>query len=268
MVKPLVSVNLTTFNRSHYLGRCIDSVFAQSYPNIELIIVDDASIDDTEKVVSHYQNKYLDKKIKYIKHKVNLKLSKTRNTAWQNSTGDLIATLDDDDVWIDRDKISKQVDAILKSEQFAIVCTSVRIYTDQNIWRDKLIKNPRDLQSRILKGNGLIYTSTALIRKCVLSELGGFDEKMLKGVDSEFYRRCIVKYGYGVHFMSDVTTAVHEYGADRMTTDESRRKLAGAINSNLHVIKIYFSHLLLHPDALVVRVRRLVKTIFKYVITH
>ena len=88
----LVSVIIPTFNRAHLVKRAIDSVFSQTYKNIELIVVDDGSVDDTKNIVGKYSN------IRYILQ-ANQGQAAARNAGLEVSTGTLIACLDSDDFW-------------------------------------------------------------------------------------------------------------------------------------------------------------------------
>lgn len=95
---PLISVNITTYNRAKQLVRYVEAVKKQSYPNMEIIIVDDNSTDNTQTVIDPYLQ---DPRFLYIKHKINKGNAAARNTAWRNSKGEYIAFMDDDDIWID-----------------------------------------------------------------------------------------------------------------------------------------------------------------------
>ena len=90
---PLVSIVTCTYNRAHLLPRAIRSVLNQTYQNFELIIVDDGSIDNTEKVVKSFE----DKRIIYHKHEMNKGVLAARNTGWDLATGKYWCNLDDDD---------------------------------------------------------------------------------------------------------------------------------------------------------------------------
>ena len=94
----LISVYLTTFNRSSLLIRAIDSVLSQTYQNWELIIVDDCSTDNTEEVVNQYIKKH--KHIKYIKNETNIGACASRNKAINMAQGKFITGLDDDDYFL------------------------------------------------------------------------------------------------------------------------------------------------------------------------
>ncbi len=108
------------------------------------------------------------------------------NTALKNSTGYYIAFMDDDDEWIDKKKLEKQV-KIFESfpEKFGIICTSVN--RDKDIHK-KVVMHPKNFKKHLLEKNGKIYSPTVLTKKTILNKLNGFDEKIKKGVDSDFYR--------------------------------------------------------------------------------
>ena len=93
---PVISVITATYNHSHLLGRCIQSVLNQTFQDFELIIVNDGSTDDTEKIVSNLSNE----KVKYVRHPKNQGASVARNTGIRLAKGDYIAILDDDDEWM------------------------------------------------------------------------------------------------------------------------------------------------------------------------
>ena len=101
---PLVSCVLTTYNRSKILKRAITSVLNQTYTNIELIIIDDNSKDNTSDVVKIINNK----RIKYIRNTSNKGLSYNRNLGASLSKGEFVAFIDDDDEWFPL-KIEKQL---------------------------------------------------------------------------------------------------------------------------------------------------------------
>ena len=93
---PLVSIIVPTYNRAGVLSRAIRSIFSQTYSNIEIIIVDDASCDDTGNVVESF----MDDHIHYIRHDKNQGGSASRNTGIRSAKGSFIAFLDDDDEWL------------------------------------------------------------------------------------------------------------------------------------------------------------------------
>lgn len=106
MVQPLVSVVMCTYNGSKFIDEQIESILCQDYSNIELIILDDISTDDTWQKLQEWQEK--NAKLKLYKNDVNLGYNKNFEKAIQLANGDFIALSDQDDIWMPQ-KISKLV---------------------------------------------------------------------------------------------------------------------------------------------------------------
>lgn len=96
MIDGLVSIIMPSWNTGKYIAQSIDSVLKQTYPNWELIIVDDCSTDNTDEVISNYT----DKRIRYLKNSNNSGAALTRNRALREAQGEWIAFLDSDDLWL------------------------------------------------------------------------------------------------------------------------------------------------------------------------
>lgn len=265
MKHKLVSVNVTTYNRVELLERCIDSILRQTYPNLEVIVVDDCSTDHTSALMDRLVNE--DKRIRYIRHDKNKGNAHARNTALQNCRGYYVAFMDDDDEWIDPEKLSKQVNIFENSqnERLGIVCSGVKIIDAQGHETERIESKPKNLTLHLLKKNGIIHNSTVLTKRDIMLKVGGFDIKMPRGVDSEFFRTVVVKYKYDVHFMPDVTAAYHEHNNVRMTTNK-KNAASITMKGNLHVIAKHFPSYLAHPSALLNRIYTRTKKIISYYI--
>ena len=113
--QPLVSVILPTYNRAEFLCKSIESAIRQTYKNWELIVWNDGSLDDTEKVISSYKdiriNSYYDN---------NHGMSYALNNAIKKSRGEYIAFLDDDDQWTEN-KLSHQMGLLMDNPEFDLV---------------------------------------------------------------------------------------------------------------------------------------------------
>lgn len=104
-MEELVSVIMPSYNTARFIKETIESVLEQTYSNWELIIVDDCSTDNTDKVVSEYLK---DERIRYIKNEKNSGAAISRNRALREAKGKWIAFLDSDDLW-EADKLEKQI---------------------------------------------------------------------------------------------------------------------------------------------------------------
>ena len=259
----LVSVNITTFNRESLLPRCLDSVLKQNYQNIEIIVVDDCSDDGTIKVLKKYQKK--DDRIKFFKHKKNKGNAYARNTCLKNSKGIYIAFMDDDDEWIDKNKIKKQVDLFEKNndENLGIVCSGILRckFNGQSVVEES--KEPKNIKQQVLKG-GVIHNSTVLTKKTIIEKVGGFDQNVCRGIDSEFFRRLIVVHNYNVIFMKDITCKYYETSMNRLSNINNKHVCLDHMQSQIVNIKKYFFYLILHPQILFNRFLKLSILAFLY----
>ncbi|MAG44721.1 hypothetical protein CL633_02425 [bacterium] len=190
--QPLVSVVVTTFNRAKRLKNAIKSIQEQTFQNFEIIVVDDASTDDTEKVVKKLQQK--DDHIKYIKRKENWGChSRPKNDGILASNAKLVALLDDDNTYR-----KDHLQALLKAkEQNPDV---QMVYGDrwQKIEDGSGQSGPAfssEWHPMILQYKNYIDTSDILIEKQVLLDLGGFDESLKKFADWNLFVR-FAKAGY------------------------------------------------------------------------
>lgn len=102
---PVVSVVLPTYNRAYIVGEAIRSILAQTCTAFELIVVDDASSDESHSIVASFR----DRRIRYLRHEVNRGCSAAYNTGFHASRAPLVAILDSDDLWRP-DKLARCLD--------------------------------------------------------------------------------------------------------------------------------------------------------------
>ena len=108
----LVSIIMPSYNTAKFISETIESVSVQTYPNWELIIVDDCSTDDTDAVVRPY---LVDDRIRYIKNEKNSGAAVSRNRALREAKGKWVAFLDSDDLWLP-EKLEKQIEFMEKND--------------------------------------------------------------------------------------------------------------------------------------------------------
>ena len=260
----LVSVNITTYNRAYILPRCLDSVLRQKYKNIEIVIVDDSSNDNTSEIAEIYKKK--DNRIKYFKHHANRGNAYTRNTALQKCRGYYVAFMDDDDEWIDKDKIKKQVEIFEKSKdsKLGLVCSGIVRYKMNGEKTIERVSDPKDIKYEALRG-GLIHNSTVLTKRDIIIEVGGFDLNVCRGIDSEFFRRMIVIYNYNIFFMKDITSRYYETSNNRLTVSENCKGHLKHIISQRVNLRKYFKYFLKRPSLLFIRIMLIIILLFRYI---
>jgi glycosyltransferase involved in cell wall biosynthesis len=183
MANPLISIITITYNHEMFIAKCIGSVLAQTYPNWEQIIIDDGSTDNTDGIISQYQ----DQRIRYH-HQENkgiLRLAETYNKALNLAKGNLIAILEGDDFW-PQDKLERQIPAfddknvVLSWGRAGIVNYSGRLITTTKALRINhgmesiYHNNPMGRFLKILLYNNPIPSPTVIVRNENLLAIGGF----------------------------------------------------------------------------------------------
>ena len=198
MNNELVSVIIPSYKRSEMLPRAVKSVLAQTYKNIEVIVVDDNDPDslwrrDTEKIMSQFKNNH---QVKYICHEKNKNGSVARNTGIKNASGSIIAFLDDDDEYLPT-KIEKQVSFLLEHPEYRAV------YSGWIRANKKIIPTHQgDLSYDILSGNNIIYTNVIMMWKKCAEEFGGWDESFNRNQEAAFLLRYF-DAGYKIGVVSE-----------------------------------------------------------------
>jgi glycosyltransferase involved in cell wall biosynthesis len=201
-------------------------------------------------------------RVKYFRLEKNMGNAYARNIAFSNSLGRYIAFMDDDDFWCDEKKLEKQISLLENSApNVGLIFTKVRVLSDGGEESVPDIQVPKDLRLHMLKRNGIIYSPTVMVKRQLLEITGGFDEKMPRGVDSEFYRSCFFRSQFEAVLLPDITTVIDESGKDRMTLQGDRLNKIKVVRANLRILRMYFRHFLIEPSALMFRSRVIIKAL-------
>lgn len=173
MSQPLVSIIVPSYNHEAYIEACIDSVLKQTYPNIELIVIDDGSTDRSPEILEGLQRQH-----GFICHRQkNMGLARTLNKAISLAQGKYIATMGSDDIMMP-EKTEKQV-AFLEARPDVAVCGGNVLAIDP---QGNILSKQKEVPCRELDFDDVflgrkpgIATPTAMIRKEVLDKEGGYD---------------------------------------------------------------------------------------------
>jgi glycosyltransferase involved in cell wall biosynthesis len=239
MDSPPVSVIIPTYNRSDLVERAIHSVLDQTFEDFELIVVDDASDDDTPETVRAID----DDRIIFIRHDEN-KYGKAWNTGITNASGKYIAFLDDDDEW-HPEKLAEQYRFFSNADDDVGL-----VYCWREVYKNGELSNrsdPRlsgDIFEETLIKNPIGNTSTYMIRAEVLDEIGGFDESLPCGLDSDLLRRLSKKYH--VDYVPEFLVKQHWIHKQEQISDETSEKIYQSIESNKATLGKFGSYLETH----------------------
>lgn len=204
MSTPLVSVCIGVYNREQYIRECLDSVFSQTYPRVEVVVADNASSDGTLDIVRSYPG------VRVVQRQTNSGMcSTTRNMAVQAAKGELIAFLDSDDAWYP-DKLHWQV-AFLEEHQDIPLCHTYchLMDEDSNVYgvRHEGRLPPTGNYFDALLNHCWITISSVLMRAELYREIGPFNETLPYGQSGEDYEYFLkVARTYDVGLVPEVLT--------------------------------------------------------------
>jgi alpha-1,3-rhamnosyltransferase len=184
---PLVTVGITNYNYAHYIKEALNSVVSQTYQNIELIIVDDCSTDNSIEIIENWKIKYKGKtSIKLIRNRVNMGVAACCNLIIENANGKYFQTLDADDILFS-DKISQQVEMLETDGNSCMVYSNVLLIDEkgQKIGENYLKRINYDERSMphgkifedLFEFNFIPQTSV-LINTKMARQVGGYDNNI------------------------------------------------------------------------------------------
>ena len=207
----MVSVIIPVYNSSKYLKECIDSVLNQTYKNLEIIIIDDNSTDDSVEII----NSYKDRRIKLIKLKKNSGVSICRNKGIELAKGDYITFIDSDDYW-NLNKIKKQVKFIEKNN-YAFIYSN---YAFLKKGKKHSTHVPKSITYKEALKNTTIFTSTVMFNMKQLKKDNIYMPLIRRGQDTATWWK-VLKLGITAYGMDDVLS-VYRVGNSSLSSNKFR----------------------------------------------
>lgn len=194
---PLVSVIIPTYKRPEKLPRAINSVLNQTYPNVEIIVVDDNNPGtDGRRLTEQIMEPYTENpRVKYIKHERNMNGAVARNTGAAHSNAKYIALLDDDDEFLPK-KIESQVKTLENRSDDWGACYSMAYSKKENMPYIPLQEHREGslYLCALTRELSFLAGSNLMVRRSVWDEVGGFTETFLRNQDKEFTTKILKKY--------------------------------------------------------------------------
>jgi glycosyltransferase involved in cell wall biosynthesis len=214
----LVSVVIPTFNRAKLIGRAVRSILSQNYPDLEVIIVDDASTDNTRDRIKTLQQ--ADRRIQYFRLDSNRGAQAARNTGIQAAKGEYIAFLDSDNEWLPR-KLQRQM--ILFSHRAdslgAVYCGYWEVSASGDMLNEYMPRY-RGLVYKQALGDWLTDTSTLVVRKDILERIHGFDENIRAYQEWDLCIRLARECEFD--FVPECLTLYHQHALPSISKDHLR----------------------------------------------
>lgn len=202
---PIVSIICTCYNHEKYVIESIKSVLNQSYKNIQLIVVDDFSTDNSVTVIEDFLKDF--SKIQFIVNKKNLGITKSFNNAITLAKGEFYIDLSADDLLLPN-CIENQINIFKKSiyKNLAIVYGNAELISENGIhesyyFSKENTKKSGDIYSEILSLNTIICSVSAMYKKSIFNHIGGYDER-LSYEDLDFWIR--VSRDFEIEYLNEV----------------------------------------------------------------
>ena len=211
MPKPLVSVVIPSYNRAQYIAETIESVLAQTYNNIEVVVIDDGSKDNTREVVEPYSPR-----VRYVWQE-NSERGASRNHGLRLSKGEFLAFLDSDDLWLPN-KLEEELRIFGEMPNVGVVYSDADLVDSEGRFLKTIMRNGYSgaVTDKLLRDN-FVTLSAHLIRRSLAVQVGGFrEERELSGSeDWEFWIRlsCVTEFAY----LRKVTTKIRTHPANTMS---------------------------------------------------
>jgi len=203
---PAVSVIIPTYNCARYLPEAIDSALAQTYRPLEIVVVDDGSVDDTPAILASYGKSVL------VVRQDNRGLPAARNVGIRHASGECIAFLDADDVWLP-DKLAVQIAALSGTPEAGIAFTDAEAFAEGGVIRESLLVSGRAFVAAWLEGhrvsdgvsagwayeefligNWIATPTMAVVRRAALRAAGLFNESLRDCEDYDLWLRVIQRF--------------------------------------------------------------------------
>jgi teichuronic acid biosynthesis glycosyltransferase TuaG len=225
-INPLVSIIIAVYNSENYIRETINTVIAQTYENWELIIVNDGSKDNSERIINEFVKLYSDK-IQLV-NQINRGPSKARNNGINAAKGDFIAFLDSDDLW-HPEKLEKQVRYSIEKNLDICLCQFANFINDKektfnreasdkfNIDANKLLEE--DFKASILLQK-ITFTPSSLLLKKEIFKTISFYEKISHAEDLDVQLQCLKK-GFTHFACLDECLLLHRLHISNLSSDTS-----------------------------------------------
>lgn len=214
-VLPTVSIVTPAYNQAEFLRDTIESVLAQDYPNIEYVVLDDGSTDETPQILAEYGDRFI-----WETHS-NMGQTATINKGWAMTRGEIITWLNSDDTFYDPASVRQGVEYLIENPEVGIVFGD-SMFTEADGTEIEPTRPVKDFtyERMVIGCENPISQPSAFIRRAVIEKVGDLDPKFYYFMDWDFWIRA------GIHFKIEHVEAIwstYRLHEDSKTVAQSRK---------------------------------------------
>lgn len=222
-MNPLISCVIPTYNSERYLKEALESIFAQTYGPLEIIVADDGSADNTEALVSSYGGQ-----IRFIKQTTSGPAA-TRNLGLNAAQGELVAFLDADDLW-HPEKLSRQMVHFQNDPELDLCLTHAKLFWAETL-REEEMQFHNHPRTQPIPGYS---TTTLLAKRSAFDRVGFFNTQYWFGDATDWLSRTI-EQGLMIEMLPEVLThhRMHESNLTRRRNEASRDEFLRIVKASL-----------------------------------
>ncbi len=236
MIEKLVSVVIPVYNREAFIGAAIQSILDQTYPFIELVIVDDFSQDNTVNIIKRFDNSNL----KLIELSENKGVSFAFNLGVANSTGDYIARLDSDDIALP-DRFERQINYLENNKNISICGTYLKSFESEKLY--KFPSENKDIKTLLIE-RCPISIGTVMCRKEVFRTFS-MNTKLRYSEDYEFWSRAL--FQFKAHNLPQVLVYYRQHD-EQLTKNHYEEQIHIDLNIKIFLFKKLNYDVVRYPD--------------------
>lgn len=244
----LVSVIIPSYNHEKYIKDCVMSVINQTYKNLEILVIDDCSTDNSKTILK----KIKDNRLKVLYSKTNKGTVRTINQLTAKCHGKYIAIIGSDDLWVE-DKVEKQINFLKKHKDIGavfsladIIDENDNLYVDddsfnQNIFKSENMSSGKRLRMFFESGNHLCHSSS-LIRKSVIDKIGLYDISYRQLHDYDYWVRLVNEYN--IYVMNNKLVKYRRFkNSKKNLSNNTCESMTRVVNENNAIMNWMFSNI-------------------------
>ena len=237
IIYPQLTVLMPVYNAEKFLDESINSILSQTYSDFELLILDDASTDNSLKIIKNYAKK--DKRIKVLTNKTNQKQAKCRNRLLKNSKTEFIAWMDADDISLPV-RLQTQIDFLEKNPSIDVVSSRVSFFGDKSHLRREFLFNSQEflldhqIKSDFLFNSAVVGGCSMVKMEKIIPHKIFYNEKLIASEDYQYWIDCCPFICF-----ANIDTILYNYRRHpfQNTADQKRLKKINSVIIKNHLSK-------------------------------